>query len=98
VHALDEEIENEENRPEKKQYEGRVDVPARKAAKRMNKLGWHGLEPRLFPNAIKGSDHDVARKAAPEGPELVVNPNGKVVTIAPNQGRANREGDVPKHC
>jgi hypothetical protein len=97
VHPLDEEIENEENRTQKKQYESRIDVPARKPAKRANTLRRHGLQPRLFPNAVKGSDHYVARKAAPERPELVVNPNGKVVTIAPNQGRANREGDVPQH-
>src|SRR5580692_3004446 len=83
VHALDEEIEDEENRTQKKQYESRIDVPPRKSAKRLNKLRRHGLKPRLFSNAVKRPDHYVARKASPEGPELIVHPNRKITTIAP---------------
>jgi hypothetical protein len=96
VHALDEEIKNEENRTQKKQNKRGIDVPARKSAKRLNKLRRHGFKPRLFPNAVKRSDDYVTRKAAPEGPELIVHPNRKIITIAPNKSRADRKDDVSK--
>ena len=39
VHPLDEEIEKEENRAQKKQNEGGIDVPARKTAQRADETG-----------------------------------------------------------
>ena len=95
---LDEEIQNEENRPQKKQDEGGIDVPPREAAERAEKLGRNGLQAGLFAEAIKWTDDRIAGKAAAEGAELVVGPDEEGFTLLPSESRAAGKSEITQQC
>jgi len=97
IHPLNEEIEKEKYRAQKKQDESRRNMPPRKAAKGAKELGRHGLEPRLHAKAVKRPDDRVPRKAAAKGPKLVMGPHRVIATLSPNEGRTDGEGHVAKH-
>lgn len=94
VYALDEEIEEEESDAEKKEKESGVNVATREAAERAEKLRRDGFEAGLFADAIEGANDGVAGKAAAEGAELIMGPDGKIAAIAPHKGSAKSEGDI----
>lgn len=96
VHPLDEKIEEKKKDAEKKQDESRINLPAREAGQRTKKLGRNGLEARLFAETVKRADDGIAGKAAAKGAEFVLGPHGKIVTLAPNEGRADSEHEVTK--
>lgn|SRR5579872_513545 len=93
---LDKEIENKEDRPQKKQDESRVNMSPGKASQGVKKLARHRFEPRFLAKTVKWANHRIARQASPERSELVVNPNRKVLAIAPNQSRAYGKRNIPK--
>src|SRR5580692_4768161 len=93
---LDEEIENKENRAKKKEDESRVNMSPRKAPKGVHELARHSFEPGFLTKAVKRANHCVARQTPSKRSELVMHPNRKVVTIAPNQSCADAKRDVPK--
>lgn len=71
-----------------------MNVPAREAAERTDKLRRKDFKARLFARAIKRTNERIAREAATEGAEFIVGPNGEVVALAPKQGCADGEGDI----
>ncbi|MGA2097737.1 MAG: hypothetical protein ABSH39_15660 [Candidatus Acidiferrum sp.] len=92
--TLDKEIEEKEHRPEEKQHKGRVCFAACKADKVSEELRAYRHKAGLLPGNVKGADDRVAGEIAPEGAEFVVHADKVMVTLAPDEGRANREGDV----
>jgi hypothetical protein len=94
VDVLDEKIEEKESHAEKKEEESGVDVAAREAAERAEKLRGDGFEAGLFADAVEGADHGVTGKAAAESAEFVMGPDGKIAAIAPHKCSAKSEGDI----
>ncbi|MGB2622811.1 MAG: hypothetical protein WA857_16605 [Candidatus Acidiferrum sp.] len=94
VVALNEEIEEEESDAEKKEEESGVDVAAREAAERGEKLRRDSFEAGLFADAVERADDGVTGKTAAEGAEFVMGPDGKIAAITPHKCSAKSEGDI----
>src|SRR6266478_3774325 len=88
---LDKEIQNKKEQTDQEKNGAAVDAAARETAKGADERSRDGFEAGFLADAVERADGGIAGEVSSKEGDFVVNPNGKIVAVAPHEGGADRE-------
>src|SRR6266404_3183402 len=92
----EEKVQQEKKRAEREQRGSAIDTTSRQPGEIADKRSGDGLETGFLAEHVKRADRRIARETAPQDGNLILEPNGKVVAIAPNEQRTRGQQEVSK--
>jgi len=88
---LDKEIQKKKEQTDQEKNGAAVDAAARETAKGADESSRDGFEAGFLADAVERADGGIAGEVSSKEGDFVVNPNGKIVAVAPHEGGADRE-------
>src|SRR6266404_692109 len=92
----EEKVQQEKKRAEREQRGSAIETTSRQPGEIADKRSGDGLETGFLAEHVKRADRRIARETAPQDGNLILEPNGKVVAIAPNEQRTRGQQEVSK--